>query len=145
MAATKINKTVGKIFTGLHGVIYKISGGKLGGSMGDGGVIALLLTTGAKTGKERTTPLIAVPAQDGWTVIASYSGHDVHPGWYHNLVADPQATLVIGKTEHPVTAQDLTGEARDKAWDIMAGIYADYEAYEDVTDREIPVLYLAPR
>ena len=89
---TKIPKGVGKVFTRLHGWIYRVSGGRIGGGGGDFG-IAILTTTGAKTGKVRSSPLAVFEHRAGWVVVASFAGHDEHPGWYHNLSAKPEATL----------------------------------------------------
>lgn len=141
MAQTKINKTVGKIFTGLHRRIYKLSGGRIGGSM-QGGDIIVLGHKGAKSGKQRETPLIGGQHDDGWVVIASYSGHDEHPAWYHNLVANPDATVQLGKQTHRVRAREVEGDEREQLWNDMAQIYSDYDEYKSVTERHIPVLVL---
>lgn len=140
MAQTKVNKTFGKIFTGLHKSIYKLTGGKIG-EMVDGNVI-VLGHTGAKSGKARETVLVGGPIDNGWTVIASYSGHDEHPAWYHNLVANPDATVTKGKEQHKVTARQVEGDERQKMWDLMIGIYPDYDEYKAVTERNIPVMVL---
>ena len=141
MAQTKVNKRVAKIFTGLHGRVYKLSKGKIGGSSGDA-TIAVLTTTGRKSGKTRTTPLLAGSHPDGWVVIASYSGHDEHPGWYHNIKSTPNCSLQVGDTHHRVTAREATGDERITLWNEMASAYPDYAEYEAVTDREIPVIVL---
>lgn len=81
MARTKMPKGVTKLFSGVHTLLYKLSGGKLGSTM-SGGRIGLLTTIGRKSGNDRTVPLILVEHGDGWAVTASYSGHDVDPAWY---------------------------------------------------------------
>ncbi|MCP3990776.1 MAG: nitroreductase family deazaflavin-dependent oxidoreductase [Actinomycetia bacterium] len=141
MAQTKINKSVMRILAGLHGRLYKLTGGRLGAKMQDGNII-LLGTTGRKSGQHRERPLIAGDHPDGWVVIASYSGHDEHPAWYLNLMANPAATVQLGSESHPITARETSGDERQKLWDEMVSIYTDYAGYEAVTDREIPVLVL---
>ncbi len=141
MAQTKINKTVARIFTSLHGSLYKLTRGRLGAKM-QGGNIILLGTTGRKSGQRRERPLIAGDHPDGWVVIASYSGHDEHPAWYLNLMANPAGTVILGPDSHPITARETSGEERQKLWDEMVAIYDDYSEYQAVTDREIPVLVL---
>lgn len=141
MAQTKMNKTGAKIFTGLHGLVYRISNGKVGGKMA-GGAIIVLGTTGRKSGKKRERPLIAGDHPDGWVVVASFSGHDEHPAWYHNLMSNPDATVQLGSDVHSVRARVSEGDEREKLWDEMASIYSDYDEYQAVTDREIPVLVL---
>ena len=138
---TKIPKPLAKIFTGLHGKLYKLSGGRIGSKMQDG-LVVLLGTTGAKSGKARTSPLIAIEHGDGWALVASFSGHDVHPGWYHNLVANPEATIQIGREITSVRARTVEGEERTELWDRFTAVYGDYEKYARVTDREIPLVAL---
>jgi deazaflavin-dependent oxidoreductase (nitroreductase family) len=140
MAQTKVNKTAVRIFTGLHGAVYKLSGGRIAGSQG--GRIIVLGTTGRKTGKRRERPLISGDHPDGWVVVASFSGHDQHPAWYLNLQANPSATVQIGSDKHDVTARDTEGDERKELWDQMVGLYADYDEYQKVTEREIPVVVL---
>lgn len=141
MAQTKVNKTGAKIFTGAHAKIYKLSGGRIGGKMAGGNII-LLGTTGRKSGERRERPLIAGDHDDGWVVIASFSGHDSHPAWYLNLEANPEATVQLGTETHDVRARIAEGDERDALWRQMADIYSDYDEYQLVTDRDIPVLVL---
>lgn len=141
MTQTKVNKTATRIFTQLHALVYKLTKGKVGGRMGEGHV-AVLGTKGRESGKHRERPLIAGDHPDGWVVVASYSGHDEHPGWYHNLMADPHATIQLGDEVHRVKARVTGGEEREKLWEQMKAIYSGYDEYQAVTDREIPVLVL---
>lgn len=141
VAQTKMHKGMTKVFSGAHALLYKASGGKLGSSM-SGGTIGLLTTTGRKSGKERTVPLIVVDNGDGWAVSASYSGHDVHPAWYLNMQAKPEATLTIGKTDHSVRPRVLEGAERKEVWDRLTSAYPDYAEYQKVTGRVIPVVAL---
>lgn len=139
MAQTKINKNVARIFTALHGKIYKLTGGRAGKN------IIVLGTTGRKSGQLRERPLMAGDHADGWVVVASFSGHDEHPAWYLNLKANPEATVHQGSTVHEATARETDGDERQKLWDQMTDIYPDYNEYQKVTDREIPVLVLERR
>ncbi len=141
MAQTKVNKTATRIFTGLHGKLYKLSGGRIGSKMSDGAII-VLGHTGAKSGKARSTPLVGGDHPEGWVVIAGYSGHDEHPAWYHNLKANPEDTVLLGKETVNVRAREVEGEERDRLWDEMVEVYSDYNEYKAVTDRQIPVLVL---
>ncbi len=141
MAQTKVNKTMANIFTGMHGRVYKLTGGRLGGKM-SGGNIIVLGTTGRKSGQRRERPLIAGDHPDGWVIIASFSGHDTHPDWYLNLEADPEATVQLGKETHDVRARVTEGDERSELWQQMADIYSDYDEYQQVTEREIPVIVL---
>lgn len=141
MAQTKINKRLAKGFSALHGRLYRISGGRFGGNM-VGGQIILLTTTGRESGRLRERPLVGGNHANGWVVVASFSGHDEHPAWYLNLKANPMASVTAGSSTHTVKAREVSGEERSELWAEMVATYADYEEYQKVTDREIPVLVL---
>lgn len=143
MARTKIAKPVSRFLSAVHRSVYQLSAGRLGGSFGESNVI-LVTTTGRKSGKKRTLPLIGVDHGDGWGVIASASGHDTHPAWYLNLEATPEAIVTVGTTEHAVVARILEGNERQQVWDRAVDAFADYAEYQKVTDRVIPVLALDP-
>jgi deazaflavin-dependent oxidoreductase (nitroreductase family) len=111
------------------------------------GMDLLYLTTiGAKSGKERTTPLARFDdGGGGWVVVASAGGAATHPGWYHNLAAHPdQAWAEWGGAKHAVSAEQLDGEARDRAWKVVTSEAPGFLAYEKKTDRRLPVLRLTP-
>ncbi len=131
-------------FTHAHSAVYKMSNGKIGGSMA-GVDIGLLTTTGRKSGKQRTVPLLYLRDGDNYAVIASRGGDDRHPAWYHNLTAKPEVTLAIGADTHPVRARVATQEEHKRIWADAVSRYADYEKYQASTDRAIPVVVLEPR
>lgn len=143
MAQTKVPKGPAKALSALHKNVYKLSGGKIGGKLG-GETIALLTTTGRKSGKSRTTPLLTKKKGDDYIVVASFSGHDAHPFWYLNLSENPQATITIGKATYEVTAVIAQGDERESLYAEMTDMYSDYAEYQKVTDRVIPVVKLTP-
>ncbi len=102
----------------------------------------ILTTTGAKTGKPRAVPLIAIPHDDGLILIASNWGGQSHPAWYHNLKAHPECTVEINGRAHPYTAHELTGEAKTAAWQTAVRLYPGYAAYQKRAPRDIPVFKL---
>jgi deazaflavin-dependent oxidoreductase (nitroreductase family) len=112
------------------------------------GMDLLYLTTiGAKSGQERATPLVRVDdGRGGWYVIASNGGAARHPGWYHNVAAHPdQVWVEVGGRKRPVTAEQLSPEARAEVWrDRISGM-GGFDGYETKTDRTIPVLRLTPK
>jgi deazaflavin-dependent oxidoreductase (nitroreductase family) len=81
-----------KLFTALQVALYRMSGGKLGGTM-MGFKVLLLTTTGRKSGKVHTTPLGWFDRPGGYVIVASNGGGPRHPGWYFNLQSKPQATI----------------------------------------------------
>ena len=88
----------------VQGAIYRATGGRWVGKVGSAGVL-LLTTTGRRSGKSRTVPLLYVPDGDAFVIVASQGGHDTHPAWYLNLLANPAATVQIGKRVMNVRAR----------------------------------------
>ena len=133
----------------VHQWLYERTDGRIGGKVGN--LPALLLrTTGAKTGKTRTSALVYGTDGDGrYVVVASDGGADRSPGWVHNLRADPHAEIQVGRERHAVTAQILTeGPDYDRGWKIMNDLNrveggGRYEHYQTLTARKIPVVVLS--
>lgn len=106
--------------------------------------VVTLKTVGAKSGEERSTPILAIPDGANYLLIASNFGQAKNPSWYYNLSAHPRARLVIGETTHELVARELHGEERERAWQRAVDLYAGYTAYARRTDRVIPVFVLEP-
>lgn len=107
--------------------------------------IMLLTTTGAKTGKPRTLPLLYVTDGDQLVLIASNYGNTSHPAWYRNLVANPRVEVLAGAKSGTYVASEITEPAeRDRAWDLALDMYAGYGDYEGrAGDRTIPLVRLS--
>ena len=108
--------------------------------------VLVLTTVGKKTGMERQTPLGWFPAPAGsWFIVASAAGAAKNPAWYYNLAASPtKARITIGGREVPVTARQLHGVERDRAWEQVVAAVPRYAQYVTKTDRDIPVIQLIP-
>ena len=121
---------------------FRANGGKVEGNFA-GRPLLLLSTTGAKSGAERTTPLMFLPEGDAWYVFASMGGAPSNPAWYHNLVAHPDATIEVGAERVPVRASVLDDRAkRDEVYARQTALYPTFADYETKTDRTIPVVRL---
>ncbi len=107
--------------------------------------LLFVTTVGRVSGQERTTPVAWFPGGDGtWLIVASAAGTARNPAWYRNIAANPdrvQIELPDGK--FAVTAEQLTGAAREQAWAQITAAQPRYAKYQEKTDREIPVLRLA--
>ena len=132
-----------KLFLAIHVGVYRLSGGRLGGTM-RGFKVLLLTTTGRKSGKVHTVPLGRFDQPGGYIIVASNGGQPSHPAWYHNLKNQPQVTIQIDDQVVPVTAEVLTGEARAQAWQQVITTAPAYAEYEKQTTREIPLVFLRP-
>ncbi|MFE3757041.1 nitroreductase family deazaflavin-dependent oxidoreductase [Nocardia tengchongensis] len=119
---------------------FRANGGKVGGPFEGRDNMVLITTTGAKSGRPTTNPLVYVPDTDRIILIASNGGADKHPAWYHNLRANPELTVELGVETYVGKAEFLTDpEASDlyaRMIDLMP-VFADYRAK---TTRQIPVI-----
>ncbi|MFC4010084.1 nitroreductase/quinone reductase family protein [Nonomuraea purpurea] len=107
----------------------------------------ILITVGAKSGAERKNPVGWFPGQDGsYVIVASAMGATGNPGWYYNLAAHPdKVTIEVDGRTIPVTPEQLHGAERDQAWQQITTAAPRFTSYQDKTDRELPVIRLAPR
>ncbi len=121
---------------------YRETGGEVGHIWRQGAKILLLTTTGRRTGRPTTTPLIYENAEDDYIVIASKGGAPEHPGWYRNLVKEPRIEVQVKDEVFPARARTATGEERERLWKLAARQWPDYDAYQQRTEREIPVVVI---
>ncbi len=128
----------------LHRLLYRVSGGRVGGRLWNLPVV-LLTTTGRKTGKRRTVPLCSFRDGDDVVVIASYGGLDQPPAWWLNLEANPQAEVQDGRSRRAVTARNADPDERTRLWAEVTARAPGYLEYERRTTREIPVVILQSR
>jgi deazaflavin-dependent oxidoreductase (nitroreductase family) len=128
---------------GAHKLLYRASGGRIGGKVW--GLSILLLTTrGRRTGKLRTTPLCFLRDGDALVVVASNGGMDWFPSWWLNLLRDPLATVQVGRTRRAIRAREATPEERARLWARLTAIAPGYLTYEQRTSRTIPLAILRP-
>lgn len=108
--------------------------------------IVMLTTTGAKSGVKRTWPLVGFRDGEGrLVVIASNYGQANHPAWYHNLRANPEATVRVDGVETRVRARQAEGEERDRLWARGLEIYPGWASYEvRAAPRVIQIFVLEP-
>jgi deazaflavin-dependent oxidoreductase (nitroreductase family) len=105
----------------------------------------LLTHTGAKSGVQRTTPLIYFTDGDRVILVASNYGGTRHPAWYHNVNANPTVTLLGGGCEGQFVGQEVTGAERDRLWELAKHWNPGYNQYESSSgDRQIPLLAFTP-
>jgi len=120
---------------------FRANDGKVGGNF-DGAPLLILHTTGAKTGQERLAPIMYQAVGDDVAVFASKAGAPTHPDWYHNLLADPRATVEVGGETYEVKARVADGDERERIWTTQKERYPGFAGYEQATTREIPVIVL---
>jgi len=121
---------------------FRANAGKVGGSW-EGRDLLLLTTTGRKSGRAHTTPMVYTRDGDRLLVYASKAGAPTHPDWYLNLVADPHVVVEVGSERFDATATPLEGEERDREFAAQAARNPVFAGYAEKTDRVIPVVALA--
>ncbi len=130
---------------GGHTAIYRASGGRIGHKLPGSPPMLLLDHVGAKSGVERTSPLVYVADGDDVAIVASKGGYPKHPAWFHNLRAHPETTVQIGTEKRAVRARVANPEERARLWPIAVDVYSGYEGYQARAGREIPIVILEPR
>ena len=124
--------------------MYRRGGGEGLGTTFQKIPVALLTTTGRKTGQPRVSPLYFLRDGDRVIVAASRSGTDKNPMWYLNLRANPKVSVQIRKEVLDLTARDATDEERANYWPQLVKMYPTYEDYQSWTDRVIPLVVCEP-
>ena len=104
----------------------------------------LLTTTGRKSGEKFIFPLFYGKAGDGYVIVASKGGAPEHPGWYRNLVANPEVEIQVGTAKMKARARTAVGEERARLWLEALKFWPPYADYQRKTEREIPVVVLDP-
>jgi deazaflavin-dependent oxidoreductase (nitroreductase family) len=120
---------------------FRANGGKVGGRW-EGRDLLLLTTTGRKSGRAHTTPMVFTRDGDRLLVYASKGGAPAHPDWYLNLVADPRVVVEVGTERYDAAATPLEGEERDREFAAQAARVPTFAEYQEKTSRVIPVVAL---
>jgi len=123
---------------------FRANGGVVGGDF-EGMPLLILHTTGAKSGKASVQPLLYQAVGDGFAIFASRGGAPKHPGWYHNLVADPAVSIEVGAETLAVSARVTEGGERETIWSRQKTEFSFFGDYEKKTSRIIPVVVLERR
>jgi deazaflavin-dependent oxidoreductase (nitroreductase family) len=122
---------------------FRANGGKVGGQFA-GAPLLILHSTGAKSGQARIVPVMYQADGDNYAIFASKAGAPTNPDWYHNLVANPHASIEVGDKTLKVVAHVADGGTRDRLWSTQKERYPGFAEYEAKTDRQIPVVVLEP-
>jgi deazaflavin-dependent oxidoreductase (nitroreductase family) len=121
---------------------FRANRNKTGGPF-EGRPLLLLTTTGARSGKRRTTPMMYIPDGDRLLVIASNAGALAHPDWYYNVVAHPHVTVEVGSETFDATARVMEGEERQQLWSRVVELYPFFGEHQAKISRQIPVIALS--
>jgi deazaflavin-dependent oxidoreductase (nitroreductase family) len=131
-----------KLIVKLQVWLYQSSGGRRGSRM-RGRQLVLLTTTGSKTGKQRTVPLVPFREGEQLYVMASLAGAPEHPAWFKNLRAKPDVEVQLGADKWRARAEIVPeGPERDRLWNAITAELPNFGEYQQKTTRVIPVVRL---
>jgi deazaflavin-dependent oxidoreductase (nitroreductase family) len=120
---------------------FRANAGKLTGVF-QGAPLLLLTTTGAKSGRKHTTPVVYAKEGDRIVVFGSKGGAPSHPAWYHNLLANPNVTVELPGETFEARAVVAEGAERERLFAAQKEAMPAFAEYETKTDRQIPVIAL---
>jgi deazaflavin-dependent oxidoreductase (nitroreductase family) len=124
-----------------HVRAYRETGGETG-YIWNTAPILLLTTRGRVSGEPKTTPLIFLRDGEDYVIIASLGGAPKHPEWYLNLQAEPRVELQVKADVFPAIARTVPSPDRERLWAEALKIWPQYDDYQAMTDRVIPVVAL---
>jgi deazaflavin-dependent oxidoreductase (nitroreductase family) len=122
---------------------FRANEGKVGGPF-EGAPVLLLTSTGAKSGEQRTTPVVYQQDGERMVIFASKAGAPENPAWFHNLRANPTATVEVGPDTVDVEAVVTDGDERERLFSKQKQLMPQFADYEQKTTRQIPVVALQP-
>lgn len=136
-------KPVVRLATWLNVQVYKISGGRLAGRM-EGAPVCLVTMTGRKTGRRRTIALMYNAHGEQVLLVASLGGSPKHPVWYHNLKANPEITVQIGRRKQKMSVHEADATEKRELWPVVVRNYPSFASYQRRTTRDIPIMVCSP-
>ncbi len=126
----------------IDSVLIPVTNGRL--ALGPPGQTVLLTTTGARTGEPRKAAVAFCWDDQNMIVIASKGGAPHHPGWYHNLKANPRVRAQYRGADEERVAREAVGDERERLFAQMAAQFPNFAAYQErATGRTIPVMVLS--
>lgn len=136
-------KPLMKLMTRVHPFLIRATGGRFFNSF-LGAPVGLLVCTGRKSGRRLSIPLLYLEDAGRIVLVASQGGMPKHPLWFHNVEADPNVAFEIRGASRNYRARRASADEKQALWPKLCAVYADYEAYQRRTERDIPVLILDP-
>jgi deazaflavin-dependent oxidoreductase (nitroreductase family) len=134
-----------RVLMGGHAAVYRASHGLVGHRFPGAPPTLLLDHVGAKSARKRTSPIGYSVDGENLILVASKGGYPKHPAWFHNLLANPDTTVQVGSRRKPVRARVADAKERERLWPMVLAVYGGYADYQRRTEREIPLVILAPR
>lgn len=140
---TTLDRVVGLRLLAVHQFVYELSGGRIGHRVGRTPML-LLRTTGRKTGRSRTAALLYHRDRDRYVVVGSKGGSDSPPAWLLNLQTRPDVEVQVGTRRFRANARIASVAERRRLWPEMTRLWPQYDRYQSLTRRVIPLVILEP-
>jgi deazaflavin-dependent oxidoreductase (nitroreductase family) len=138
---SKLAAALQNAVTRVHRVLYRCSNGVIGGRVANSPVL-LLTTTGRRSGRQRTVPLLYLMDGPNVVLVASNGGAVRHPIWWLNLQTRSEARIQIKGIQRRVKAEQASAAEKQRLWPRLTAMYPGYKRYQEITDRNIPVVIL---
>jgi deazaflavin-dependent oxidoreductase (nitroreductase family) len=138
---SKLAAALQNAVTKVHSILYRSSSGVIGGRIANSPVL-LLTTTGRRSGKQRTVPLLYLMDGSNVVLMASNGGAVRHPTWWLNLQTTPEAWIQIKGFRRRVKVEQASAAEKQRRWPRLTAMYPGYKRYQEITDRDIPVVIL---
>jgi len=129
-----------------HRWVYRVSGGRIGHGV-FGAPVLLLHTTGRRSGKRRSTPIVYGTDQGTLIVVASNRGGDQAPHWFKNLEANPDVEVWIARYKANGRARIIEPGATDfkRLWRLMDEVnFGRYGQLQAASTRPMPIVVISP-
>jgi deazaflavin-dependent oxidoreductase (nitroreductase family) len=140
----RIGSVVVKLMSRANVWVYRLTGGRLGGTFLRGAPVMLMTVTGRRSGTPRTVPLLFLRDGERLITVASKGGMSKHPLWFRNLESNPDVEVQIGAETQKMTARRANAEEKAAYWPRLGRLFPDYADYQARTSRDIPVVILSP-
>ena len=132
-------------FGRFHTWVYRLSGGRILGTVGLGRRILLLTTTGRRSGLARTSPLVYMPDGERFVIYGSNGGLEAPPAWLLNLDATPEAEVEVGSRRIAVRMHRASGDEERELLPRAHHYNPHWAGYQQKCKRHIPLVVLTPR
>ena len=133
-----------KIASQTHQVFYRLLRGRVVGRLGRAQFL-LLTTTGRKSGRPRTVPLLYLVDNGCYTLVGSYGGNPTDPAWLLNIRSNPQVSISLGNRGFSGTARIAAETERQRLWPEFISVFPNYNLYQSRTARCIPIIIVEPQ
>ena len=138
MNTYKVVKPIMVFLTKLHRLLFNKFGLRSLGSL-LGNPICIITTVGRKSGNPIVIPLLTIPHEDNYILVASHGGAPNNPAWVYNLIHEPRIKMTVKSNTYNMFAKLLSDEEKENIWPIIIKAGPFYDEYQKKITRNIPV------